>query len=98
MRSCTERRASRPRKTHGCRKGRGQGAAQQTQADAGRRQAKENEAERKADEAERLGEEAQRRAEEVRRGSLRTAGLQKLGKGVDDQSGQAKDANTKTDK
>lgn len=52
----------------------------QLQAEA---QRKKDEAERKANEAERLGEEAERRAEELRRGSLRTAGLQKLGKGAD---------------
>lgn len=52
----------------------------QLQAEAKR---KRDEADRMANAAERLGEEAERRAEEVRRGSLRTAGLQKLGKGVD---------------
>jgi hypothetical protein len=53
-------------------------------------QRKKDEAERKADVVERLGEEAERRAEEVRRGSLRTAGLQKLGKGVDVKATDAK--------
>jgi hypothetical protein len=52
----------------------------QAQAEAKR---KRDEWERKADIAERLGEEAEQRAVEQRRGSLRTAGLQKLGKGVD---------------
>jgi hypothetical protein len=52
----------------------------QAQAEAQRKKA---DADRKADEVERLGEEAEQRASEVRRGSLRTAGLQKLGKGVD---------------
>ena len=59
----------------------------QLQAEA---QRKKDEAERKADVVERLGEEAERRAEEVRRGSLRTAGLQKLGKGVDVKATDAK--------
>jgi hypothetical protein len=59
----------------------------QLQAEA---QRKKDEAERKANEAERLGEEAERRAEELRRGSLRTAGLQKLGKGVDVKATDAK--------
>jgi hypothetical protein len=59
----------------------------QLQADARR---KKDEADRKANEVERLGEEAERRAEELRRGSLRTAGLQKLGKGVDVRATDAK--------
>lgn len=59
----------------------------QLQAEA---QRKKDEAERKADVVERLGEEAERRTEEVRRGSLRTAGLQKLGKGVDVKATDAK--------
>jgi hypothetical protein len=59
----------------------------QLQAEA---QRKKDEAERKANEVERLGEEAERRAEELRRGSLRTAGLQKLGKGVDVKATDAK--------
>lgn len=59
----------------------------QLQAEARR---KKDEAERKANEVERLGEEAERRAEELRRGSLRTAGLQKLGKGVDVKATDAK--------
>lgn len=59
----------------------------QLQAEA---QRKKDEAERKANEAERLGEEAERRAEELRRGSLRTAGLQKLGKGADVKATDAK--------
>lgn len=52
----------------------------QLQAEAER---KRDEADRKMDAAERLAEEAERRAAELRKGSLRTAGLQKLGKGVD---------------
>jgi hypothetical protein len=59
----------------------------QLQAEA---QRKKDEAERKANEVERLGEEVERRAEELRRGSLRTAGLQKLGKGVDVKATDAK--------
>lgn len=63
----------------------------QAQAEA---QRKREEAERKADEVERLGEEAERRATEVRRESPRTAGLQKLGKGVDPKA-DAQKANPK---
>lgn len=59
----------------------------QLQAEARR---KKDEAERKANDVERLGEEAERRAEELRQGSLRTAGLQKLGKGVDVKATDAK--------
>jgi len=60
---------------------------QQARAEA---QRKRQEADRKADAAERLGEEAEQLAAEVRRGSLRTAGLQKLGKGVDAKTTDAK--------
>jgi hypothetical protein len=52
----------------------------EAQAEARR---KRQDADRKAEEAERLGEEAEQRAAEARRGSLRTTGLQKLGKGID---------------
>jgi hypothetical protein len=52
----------------------------QAQAEA---QRKKQEADRKDDEVDRMENEAEQRAVEVRQGSLRTAGLQKLGKGVD---------------
>lgn len=64
----------------------------QAQAEA---QRKRQEADRKADEVERLGEEAEQRVAEVQRGSLRTAGLQKLGKGVDAKAMDAKTADAK---
>jgi hypothetical protein len=61
---------------------------QQLQSEAAR---KKQEAERKSAEVERLAEEAEAaRAAEARRGSMRTAGLQKLGKGVDVKATDAK--------
>ena len=47
---------------------------------------KEQEADRKAEEVERLGEQIERRESELRRGTLRTAQMQKLGRGVDAKS------------
>jgi len=55
----------------------------QAQAEA---QRKKQEAERKDEDVERMENDIERRASEVRDGSLRTAGLQKLGKGDDAKS------------